>query len=205
MIILEQILILMPGFFGLATYKAFSGNTKAEPLSSSIMSYVIYSSFSWVILKGISLVFAKVKDPFLYKGNIGLLEFLIAVVISSLLGFLWFYKLKEVTEKIINKINKRIDKHQIGLSSNLIVSGLRKDKAHYLQITKEDKLLCSGVLMSEDISNGILIMSLDPTKSFNVNDNKLHENDIEAIIAYVDIRTGIIIKDIKLKKKQPNS
>lgn len=199
MIILEQILILMPGFFGLATYKAFSGNTKAEPLSSSIMSYVIYSSFSWVILKGISLVFAKVKDPFLYKGNIGLLEFLIAVVISSLLGFLWFYKLKDFTEIIINKINKRIDKHQIGLSSNVLVSGLKEGKAHYLQITKDDKLLCSGALITEDINNGILIMSLDPTKCFNTLDNKLDERNIKKIIAYVDIKTGIIIKDIKIE------
>lgn len=194
---MEQILIFLPGFFGLAVYKAFSGNTKGEPISSSIMSYVLYSSFAWLAVYLVSLYCTGVKNPFIYKDSIELKEYLLAIAFSAVLGFLWFWKLKDYTKNIINKINKGLGRHEISLSSNVIVTGLRREKGHYLQVMKDDKLLCSGMLITEDIPNGVLIMSLDPTKCFDEKDNQIDASKIQQIIAYVDLKTGVIIKDIK--------
>lgn len=201
---MEQILIFLPGFFGLAVYKAFSGNTKGEPLSSSIMSYVMYSSFAWFAIHKLSLYYTDIKNPFVYKSRIGLEEYLLAIAISSVLGFLWFLILKDVVEKIINFINNIFGQHEIGLSNDIISAGLKKEKGHYLQVMKDDKLLCSGRLITDDIPNGVLIMSLDPVICFDEKDNQIKVDEITEIIAYVDLKTGIIIKDIKFKNMEEN-
>lgn len=198
---MEQILIFLPGFFGLAVYKAFSGNTKGEPISSSIMSYVLYSSFAWLAVYLVSLYCTGIKNPFVFKSSIELKEYLLAIAFSAVLGFLWFWKLKDFAENIINAINKFLGRHEIGLSSNVIVTGLRNANGHYLQVMKDDKLLCSGMLMTEDIPNGVLIMSLDPTKCFENKDNQIAADRITEIIAYVDLKTGVIIKDIRFKNE----
>ena len=207
---MDQILILIPGFFGLAIYKMFSGDTKSEPLSSSIMSYVIYSSFSWFFTYLVYLlslnqyvfnIIGIIHNPFYEVKEITVKEYLIAIISAVILGWLWFYKFQFWSVKLINILNDKINRRHVNLNTNIISAGLRKEKSHYIQISKEGKTICSGALLTEDIANGKVILSIDPTKNFDSNDNQVDESKIKSIIAYVDLKNGTIIKDIIFQKE----
>ena len=193
---MEQILILLPGFFGLATNKILSGNTKAEPLSNSIMGYVMYSSFSWFGVFLLSKIFLNIDNPFLGSFKVSFLEYFLGITFAIILGFLWFWKMKSYLETLVRKINKILGKPIVGLSTDILQDGLRSCNRHYLQISKDGKLICSGRLISEDVANGIIKLSLDPVRSFDISDNAINEKRIKEIIGYVNIETGVVVKDI---------
>lgn len=198
---MEQILILLPGFFGIAVNKALSGSTKAEPLSTSIMGYVIYSVFSWWGVHVLSIYNHAINDPFKNNFNFNFQEYFFAILFASFLGFLWFWKIKLYLEKLVRKINRLLGKPVVGLSTDILEDGLRNCNKHYLQISKDGKLICSGVLISEDVSNEIIKLSLDPVRSFDISDNVVDQKNIEAIVGYVNIKTGVVVKDIIFMKK----
>ena len=192
---LNYLIELSPGFIGIAVQNLFSGEIDSETsYKKDSISFFMYTTISWIT--GNFLNSSDYIHNIVYSNE----RFMILLmIISGFAGFCWTTFLKKWIEKVINYINKSLNKNEIFLQKTLIEELTKDNKPHYWVVYKDNSIIAEGWFEN----------FVPKEKSFSL---KTH-CDIDNITYEKDIRTDenelrtifILDKNFYIKEYMPNT
>lgn len=189
------LVLIIPGFFGIATQKLFTGDSEDAPLSSSILKYFLYVIFSWlfqILLVGQD-VFNKVLKGNILIDNKNIVftkEFLLVIFIATLLGALWPNFIEKYLCRFASYINESLNKNPVFFEKNLINKIIDDNKSHFVEVLDHNVSIAKGYIVHTNMNDNSIIVKRDK----ECEKEAVGEETIQTLIS---LSTGITVREFR--------
>lgn len=173
------ILLLSPGFIGIAVNKLLTGDTSTEPINQNIMSYFLYSASALAITE---LIFGKPLSSILAGAKMTVYDCFYPLAAAALISALWEIVLRDkIVTPAINAVMRLLGRNEIALSNLLLYNMLADGRGHIIEIysTADNKLLAQG--MVNEVSKDEKAIKLSPLPAW-VNDNDVKRYEVQRLL-----------------------
>lgn len=142
--LLLNIVLLSPGFVGIAVNKLLDGDTTSDTVQNSTMKYFLYSAFSYTLTEmlGASMTLSKILAGQAFKVE----DYLMPIIAAALLSLIWTIKGRKIILQAANKLNIACGRNAVFLEKAMSEKIFNDGKGHFLEVTFSDGRKERGML-----------------------------------------------------------
>lgn len=142
--VLLNVILLSPGFIGIAINKLFDGDTTSDTVQNGAMKYFLYSAFSYLIAEMIDnpAVLSKIFAGQMVKYT----DLIMPLTIAALLSMFWTLKGKGLILQVANKLNLVCGRDTVFLEKSMSEKVFNDGKGHFIEVTFADGRSVRGML-----------------------------------------------------------
>ena len=196
---LLMILVISPGFIGIATSKLFTGDPTNEPISQSVLKYFLYSTSAWMTAslfndgKVINAIIAnKMVEDGVIRMNAS--DFLPPICWAIAFGASWSLFVKKLLLYTANKINQIFGKNKVFLENRLMNRMIADNGYHYAEILKDGESIAKGYVEDYSGSEKAIIIGCEDEYMGK------KEDEIE-LKRLIYLESGLVVREFKYADK----
>lgn len=188
------VLALAPGFVGIAVNKLLTADTRAEPLGASTLKYFLYSAASFLMVEASTLATPIRKT--LKEQPVGMLEILLPIAASVIIGILWTIWLKNALVKVANKFLQSVHRDGVDLNESPLQTLFEEHRPYFVSVILPNGETKEGAVLSVDAHSNTILLAPEPSWT---KDNDMEREDKQTLIY---LNTGAVIIEYTFKYKQ---
>ena len=137
--VLQQLVLLAPGFFGVAGAKLATGKLDNENLNGGVFKYFIYTSTAWLFTLAVDVLGERYSFTIEESTHT-----IIPLAFACVLGFLWPICLCDIALSIANAIRRFFGKIPIFPDGTIFEKLSCENRPHYYEVYRNNTLVASG-------------------------------------------------------------